>query len=132
MYERLHKSYVRIAVDHILALMYFTDTNDVHKKIFERAKKLFDQMGVRGIKASLFTNERAADEAHTLASTNYEGWLQYRIAHLRDDHEAKYIAYLLGEYQRKFENEVARREQMERSVSWRVTKPIRQVKGMLK
>lgn len=133
-YKVVKKSFAKIASDHVLANLYFTETYEIHRDIYAKAKQfMLDQKVI--VKDSSYTSgEKAYKEIQMFLDGDYESWLRYRITDLRDDSEAKYISYLLGEFQRKYEEEVERYsvlktqyDELLNSASWKVTKPLRSV-----
>jgi hypothetical protein len=133
-YMVVEKSFTKIAVSHVLANLYFIETDPIHKSIYKEAKKFFANENL-SVESEVFVeDQKALKEIQIFMTEDYEGWLRYRIADLRDDSESKYISYLLGEFQRKYAEEVERYQKLQseydaltRSLSWKVTKPLRQV-----
>lgn len=132
LYKEVERDYIKIATDHLLASLYFTETYEVHRDIHEKAKKFLRSLDVQKLDQSYFSGEKPYVETQTLVTTNYEGWLRYRITDLHDDRDAKYISYLLGEFQRKYEDEVKKNQYVTGSLSWKVTKPLRGVKRVIR
>ena len=131
LYEKVKKSYAKIAIYHILAHLYFTETNPAHKPIYTKAKKFLVSLDIDDINRYV-DDEKTANEVKMILSSDYESWLRFRIVDLRDDREAKYISYLLGEYQRKYDEEKELRDRMLESLSWKVTRPLRTVSKKLR
>ena len=133
-YTVVEKSFMKIAVSHVLANLYFTETDPIHKAIYKEAKKFFADESLMIEDGTFVEDQKALKEIQIFLTEDYESWLRYRIADLRDDRESKYISYLLGEFQRKYAEEVERYQKLQaeydaltRSLSWKVTKPLRQV-----
>lgn len=132
-YSVVKKSYTKIAVDHVLASLYFMETDPVHHKVFEKTKEFFAEKNDIVVKDATFaTSEKSYREIKALLSGSYEDWLRLRITDLRDDKEAKYISYLLNEFQRKYKEETDKTHLLQRqndlllnSLSWKITKPLR-------
>lgn len=131
-YQIVKKSFAKVAVDHVLANLYFTETQAVHHDIYNKAKTFFRGQRVAIEDTSYTGDEKSYHEIQVFLNENYETWLRFRIADLRDDKEAKYISYLLGEFQRKYKEEVERNARLQddhervlHSLSWKVTKPLR-------
>ena len=137
MYKNVEKSYVKVAFTHVLANLYFTETSTVHHEIYDRAKQFFTDNKIV-LDSDLLTGDaKMYNEVRVLLSEGYESWLRFRIADLRDDGESKYISYLLGEFQRKYKDEVDKNVLLRRqyddilqSTSWRVTHPLRRLKSV--
>lgn len=124
-YERVQKGFFSVVVDHVLANLYFTETHSVHKEVYRNAKKLVTSLDVSYDK--VIKDDKTLKQVRTLLESDYEVWLQQRIIDLRDDGESKYISYLLGEYQRKYEDAQNEVDHLRSSVSWKVTRPLRKI-----
>lgn len=131
LYMELKRSYAKIAIYHLLAHLYFTETYPVHKAIYTKTKKLLSSLDIEDV-STYVDDARIAKEATVLLEGGYESWLRFRIANLRDDREAKYISYLLSEYQRKYNEEKELRETMLYSLSWKATRPLRAIGSKLR
>lgn len=144
-YKLVKISYIKVSINHLLANLYFTETYQVHKLIFNKAKKLLLETGLDELRSTHFSDERLYEAGKKLVNSSYEEWLRFRITDLRDDSEAKFISYLLEKTQHEYEDMKQRYEQehalyyqikelnqqMEESASWKVTKPLRSVKRII-
>jgi hypothetical protein len=129
LYAKLHDGFVYVSVEHLLANLYFTETYTVHKDIYKSAKKLLNSIKIDKLYTQF--DQKTADATRLLIEGTYEEWLRSRIIDLRDDRESKYISYLLDEFQRKYSEELAAREVMLNSFSWKITRPIRTIKRFI-
>ncbi len=131
-YKLVEKSFTKITVDHILANLYFTEMQSIHHKVFDKARRFITDAQLHIPDESYTSDKKSYNEIQTFLTSNYEEWLRFRINNLRDDEESKYISYLLGEFQRKYKDEVNHNNELQssydkisNSLSWKVTKPLR-------
>lgn len=129
LYEKTKVSFTKIAVDHILANLYFTEIYPVHKEIYGTAKKFLQSMDLEIAQLTGSFPDKTYNEITMLLKCSYEEWLRFRISDLRDDREAKHISYLLEEYKRKYEEELQKRKLVEQSKIWQASKPIRKIRS---